>query len=258
MITTISGLRINSFTAQTPSWESRLGLSSRLGYSSRAALSTHSDSSRELNDNMGSDFESGGANDSDREDCDVDNTSSDSNSEVHNVKKGIEIEQCFQKFVEREQLEESDPWYCSRCKEHRQAFKKFDLWSAPDVLILHLKRFLYLPGTYFVHRQKIDELVHFPIEGLDLSPYVLGPTSRDAPPIYDLYAVSEHSGGLGGGHYTAVGKNLRDGKWYSFNDSSVHATEARAAVTARAYVLFYKRRRGSLRWAGATTDAAGT
>mmetsp|Transcript_1786 Transcript_1786/g.2751 ORF Transcript_1786/g.2751 Transcript_1786/m.2751 type:complete len:236 (-) Transcript_1786:252-959(-) len=174
------------------------------------------------------------------------------------VKKGIEIEQCFQKFVEREQLEESDPWYCSRCKEHRQAFKKFDLWSAPDVLILHLKRFLYLPGTYFVHRQKIDELVHFPIEGLDLSPYVLGPTSRDAPPIYDLYAVSEHSGGLGGGHYTAVGKNLRDGKWYSFNDSSVHATEARAAVTARAYVLFYKRRRGSLRWAGATTDAAGT
>ena len=43
-LTTISGLRINSFTAQTPSWESRLGLSSRLGYSSRAARFPYDDS----------------------------------------------------------------------------------------------------------------------------------------------------------------------------------------------------------------------
>ena len=38
---------------------------------------------------------------------------------------------------------------------------------------------------------------------------------------YDLYAVSNHYGGLGGGHYTAYGKN--NGKWYEFNDSSVRS-----------------------------------
>ena len=43
-LTTISGLRINSFTAQTPSWEPRLGISSRLGYSSRAARFPYDDS----------------------------------------------------------------------------------------------------------------------------------------------------------------------------------------------------------------------
>jgi hypothetical protein len=37
------------------------------------------------------------------------------------------------------------------------------------------------------------------------SAYVQGPTGA-LPPIYDLYAVSQHSGGLGGGHYTAVCK----------------------------------------------------
>jgi ubiquitin carboxyl-terminal hydrolase 4/11/15 len=122
--------------------------------------------------------------------------------------KVVRIQECFQKFVEREQLGESDPWYCSSCKKHQRAYKKFDLWSAPDILIIHLKRFLYLPGTYFVHRQKIDDLVDFPIEGLDLAEFILGPKVREAPPVYDLYAVSEHSGGLGGGHYTAMAKKF--------------------------------------------------
>ncbi len=38
----------------------------------------------------------------------------------------------------------------------------------------------------------------FPVSGLDLSSLVKCP---DAPePVYDLYAVSNHFGGMGGGH----------------------------------------------------------
>ena len=37
---------------------------------------------------------------------------------------------------------------------------------------------------------------------------------------YDLYAVSNHGGGLGGGHYWAYCKN-NDGNWYKFNDAVV-------------------------------------
>jgi hypothetical protein len=40
-------------------------------------------------------------------------------------------------------------------QSHVAAYKKFDLWSTPDVLILHLKRFEYIPGQYFMHRQKV-------------------------------------------------------------------------------------------------------
>ncbi len=39
--------------------------------------------------------------------------------------------------------------------------------------------------------------------------------------IYDLYAVSNHYGGLGGGHYTAFAKNKYKNEWYKFDDKSV-------------------------------------
>ena len=63
------------------------------------------------------------------------------------------------------------------------------------MLVLHLKRFQYIPGQYFVHREKISELIDFPVDGLDLRKYVIGPQFADSPPIYDLYAVSHHMGG---------------------------------------------------------------
>jgi hypothetical protein len=53
--------------------------------------------------------------------------------------------------------------------------KKFDIWAAPDVLILHLKRFQFTPGQYFVHREKISDVVKFPVDGFDLSTFVKGP-----------------------------------------------------------------------------------
>ncbi len=64
-----------------------------------------------------------------------------------------------------------------------------------------------------MHREKINELIDFPVEGLDLAQYVKGPHCAEAPPVYDLYAVSHHSGGLGGGHYTATCKNFHNDKW---------------------------------------------
>ena len=48
-----------------------------------------------------------------------------------------------QTFLQPEQLDAEDSWYCGRCKQHVQADKKLDLWSLPDVLVVHLKRFSY-------------------------------------------------------------------------------------------------------------------
>jgi ubiquitin carboxyl-terminal hydrolase 4/11/15 len=84
--------------------------------------------------------------------------------------------------------------------------------------------------------------------------------------LYDLYAVSNHFGGLGGGasftrlpfrvvacplstvrscsragHYTAYAKNLIDKKWYNLDDSSVGPVDK--VQTPAAYVLFYHRRK---------------
>ena len=79
----------------------------------------------------------------------------------------------------------------------------------------------------------------------------------DAPPVYDLFAVSEHIGGLRGGHYTAVARRLDGeggyGPWYAYNDCSVNRVDASRVVTPQAYVLFYQRRQGALRWGGRFT-----
>ncbi|CAI5706047.1 hypothetical protein KXD40_009647 [Peronospora effusa] len=153
----------------------------------------------------------------------------------------ITLHNCLAKFTECEQLGDADTWYCPKCKNHVRAFKKFDLFSLPKVLIFHLKRFRYAQNSFYMHRDKISTLVDFPIEGLDLSEFMIGP-QNGSKPLYDLYAVSEHVGGLGGGHYTAIAKNPVNKCWFDYNDSHTSETLAEKAVSSRAYVLFYIRR----------------
>ncbi|KAM0284835.1 hypothetical protein ACHAQH_001756 [Verticillium albo-atrum] len=151
--------------------------------------------------------------------------------------KGITLEECLDEFEKAEILSEQDTWYCPRCKEHRRASKKFDLWKTPDILVVHLKRF----SSSGYRRDKLDVLVDFPIEGLDLRSRVLHQEDGKEE-VYDLCAVDEHFGGLGGGHYTAWAKNFVDHQWYHFNDTSVSPGKAESSVTKAAYLLFYRRR----------------
>merc|ERR1711974_337113 len=137
-----------------------------------------------------------------------------------------------------EQLGADDTWYCNKCKDHKQATKKFDFWKFPPLLVIHLKRFSY-KNRY--SRDKLDTLVKFPLTDLDLSPHMLNP-DVEIPPIYDLMAVSNHFGALGGGHYTAFAKNFNDQKWYKFDDSNVSPANEDKICSTAAYVLFYRRK----------------
>lgn len=119
---------------------------------------------------------------------------------------------CLEKFTESERLGNKETMFCSSCKVHMSPLKKFDLWTVANTLIIHLKRFKYTTGQ-FLQRSKISELVEFPVTGLDLSEYVKLSMSTLGS-VYDLFAVSEHSGGLGGGHYTAKCRNFENGKWF--------------------------------------------
>uniref|UniRef100_A0A4W6F6C9 Ubiquitin carboxyl-terminal hydrolase n=1 Tax=Lates calcarifer TaxID=8187 RepID=A0A4W6F6C9_LATCA len=151
-------------------------------------------------------------------------------------KATVALRECIELFTTMETLGEHDPWYCPTCKKHQQATKKFDLWSLPRILVVHLKRFSYNRCW----RDKLDTVVDFPIRDLNMSEFVCDP--KAGPYTYDLIAVSNHYGGMGGGHYTAYGKNKVDGKWYYFDDSSVSSASEDQIVTKAAYVLFYQRR----------------
>ncbi|XP_064607278.1 ubiquitin carboxyl-terminal hydrolase 15-like isoform X2 [Liolophura sinensis] len=178
-------------------------------------------------------------------------------------KQVIQLDDCLKLFTTKEKLGENDPWYCPQCKKHQQATKKFDIWSLPNILVIHLKRFSY--NKYW--RDKIDALVEFPARGLSLKKYILN--HEHSPAIYDLIAVSNHYGGMGGGHYTAYGKNKDDGEWYYYDDSTVTHSSEENVVTKAAYVLVYQKRDRSsaaptisrptaAAAAGAPTDAGST
>ncbi len=162
---------------------------------------------------------------------------------------------CLECFCQPEQLDESDTWYCSKCKDHVRAVKKLDLWHLPPVLVIHLKRFSYSRYS----RDKLDTHIDFPLQQLDLSGFIprsghVAPkkvklsNARDRAslkqedPVYDLYAVSNHFGGMGGGHYTAFCQMPDDQGWYDFDDSHVSSIGAGKVQSSAAYVLFYHRR----------------
>lgn len=85
---------------------------------------------------------------------------------------------------------------------------KLSLWTLPDILIIHLKRFRQVAE----HRHKLTTLVRFPLRGLDMAPHLAPgggrwaprrlPESRPRDSLYDLYAVCNHHGSMQGGHYT--------------------------------------------------------
>lgn len=159
--------------------------------------------------------------------------------EVPQQQMTVRLQECIELFTTVETLEEENPWYCPVCKKHQLATKKLDLWSLPEVLIIHLKRFSYTKFT----REKLDSIVEFPLRDLDFSDFLLRKTlsSEEPPSRYDLIAVSNHYGGLRDGHYTTYAKNKDNGQWYYFDDSKVTYAREDQIVTNAAYVLFYQR-----------------
>lgn len=154
------------------------------------------------------------------------------------IVKKITLQDCIASYCQKEQLEDTEKWYCNKCKDHVRAWKQFHLYSTAPILIIQLKRFQYTMSTH--RREKISTHVDFPVKNLDLRETVMT-WKENEEPIYDCYAVSNHYGGLGGGHYTAYAKN--NGSWFYFDDSRVsEVKDENEVISSAAYVLFYRRR----------------
>jgi ubiquitin C-terminal hydrolase len=148
----------------------------------------------------------------------------------------LNIVDCIHLFTRPARLNEENKWECPMCKVHTCADQQMLIWSAPEVLVIHLKRFLFYAGV----AEKIDVEVQFP-EILDMRPFIAGPIS-EGKHLYRLFAVSEHVGTLEFGHYTAhaiVQDDEGNAKWYAFNDESVFE-DAEGVHSQNAYVLFYQ------------------
>jgi len=145
--------------------------------------------------------------------------------------KSPSLMDCFTHYSEGEEVEYRNEK--TECIEPVR--RSITFWSFPDIVVIILKR---ANPTNFRNKNQI--LVDFPLEGLDLSSYVVGYNKESY--IYDVYGICNHSGGNMGGHYTSFVKNA-NGKWYHFNDTHVDGVnDLTQLVTSKAYCLFYRKR----------------
>ena len=88
----------------------------------------------------------------------------------------IQLDQCLQDFKQSETLDEDNKWYCNKCQQHVQATKTLEIYRVPKIMIISLKRFKTSKNRYgYGGNSKVDTLVNFPLEGLDMRPFVLHP-----------------------------------------------------------------------------------
>ena len=154
--------------------------------------------------------------------------------------KGVfnNIYQCFENFVLPEAMQGENAWMNDSIGQKQDVMRSITFWNMPDILVVTFKRFL--PDGM----RKIENLVDFPLENLDLSNFVVGYNSSTY--VYDLYGVCNHMGGTMGGHYTAYVKN-NTGIWTHYNDTNVEQiTDLKQIVTSFAYCLFYRKKNKSV------------
>ena len=166
-----------------------------------------------------------------------------------NTPKGLSLEQCIDNFTKPERLDESNMYYCSKCKQHVRAMKTMKLCQLPNILIIHLKRFEFKSSF---RRNKLETFVDCPLNGLNLSKVCQSESSEsnlvcgDISAIYDLFGVTNHYGRMGFGHYTACCRQWDNEEmskdWTLFDDSHTTDIDEKSVVTSSAYMLFYRRR----------------
>lgn len=150
-------------------------------------------------------------------------------------KAKVPLLDCLAEFSKEEKLEGQERWFCPKCKAHVDSTKKMEVWKLPNILIVHLKRFKFTREK----RGKIRSFIDFPHVDLDLNGVAAG-IQRDKP-VYDLFAVSNHEGSLGSGHYYTFAKNRDDNNWYAYNDAEVLTLNPEDLVSPAAYLLFYSK-----------------
>ena len=158
----------------------------------------------------------------------------------HSELSRCSLEDCLREFTKDEVIDGDNKIECSKCRAKRTMVKRLQVYRFPKVLVLHLKRF----GNT---RKKVKTEVRFPIKSFDASSLACQQQANGGSnrPVYDLYALCDHSGRMSFGHYTASCIDPQSEEWQTFNDEDVSNISASDLNGSSAYMLFYSLRDSS-------------
>lgn len=157
-------------------------------------------------------------------------------------KKETRLEEMLASFFDYSFFSRKKHGYqCEKCKkDSTHAFKKYYMFTPPKVLVLCVKKFAKSKMSLFGRWMKSSVNVTYP-EYLNLHKYLINRNKSEDKDraYYKLLGVVNHSGGLGGGHYTSyIRKNEQ---WYYISDSYYKESSLKSALSADAYLVFYEK-----------------
>ncbi|XP_021935533.1 ubiquitin carboxyl-terminal hydrolase 20 isoform X3 [Zootermopsis nevadensis] len=148
----------------------------------------------------------------------------------------VSLHDCLAAFFSADELKGDNMYSCEKCNKLRNGVKYSKVLELPEVLCIHLKRFRH----ELMFSAKISSYVAFPLEGLDMRPY-LHKDCVSQVTSYNLVSVICHHGTAGGGHYTCYSLNCISEQWFEFDDQYVTQVPPETVQNCEAYVLFYKK-----------------
>lgn len=162
--------------------------------------------------------------------------------DFYDLPRKTKLEEMIQNYFDFQYFSYKKQGYkCDSCgHKSTESFKKYYLFSAPKVLVICIKKFGISGSLYRRRYVKSAESVSFP-EKLDLSPFMMTTEAKKfkIQTKYKLSGVVNHSGGLGGGHYTSY--FCKNEEWFYASDSYVKKRSLSNVLRADPYLLFYQR-----------------
>ncbi|PLB37268.1 putative ubiquitin C-terminal hydrolase [Aspergillus candidus] len=171
-----------------------------------------------------------------------------------------DIYQCLRSYCQEEMLSGDEVWKCPYCKCERVATKQIIITRAPQILVVHFKRFA---ASKTHSARKIHTPIEFPLHGLRMDDFVFttpnssapdktgphDPLSPVSPPFtYDAYGVLRHIGSsMGSGHYISLVRDAQRQCWRKFDDERSTDFNPRdmrykdRLTNEQAYIVFYER-----------------
>ena len=126
------------------------------------------------------------------------------------------VRDMLESFCSEETID--DPIECESCGKKQPSTKELLIVESADIIVVHLKRFTGLRKN--------------------TTPVKLNATLNVNNKEYKLCAMVNHSGGIGGGHYTAACRR-KNGTWIMANDNFITELNGLPKSSVHPYILFY-------------------
>ncbi|CAF0839857.1 unnamed protein product [Brachionus calyciflorus] len=175
---------------------------------------------------------------------------------VQDIRKGM------LHFLREEVLDGENAYKCEKCSKKTRATKKYSIRTAPNILVIHLKRFDFSYAGKLSHYVTYPETLslktfipetsncssshspasHAAISSLSNSESNLNSNEKSLRNTnYKLYGVLVHLGYTShSGHYYSYVRGPNE-IWYKADDQRVNAVQTKDALSQNAYILFYSK-----------------